>query len=156
MKKYLFILSAAFLFACNQGIKPANLDAHADHDHSEEVAQDSEQSEKLTLNNGAKWKADNATNANVAELKKIADDFKTIQTPTTEDYQALNGNMGRGLNKMIQDCKMEGPDHDALHLWLEPVLKQNAQLKELISSTESKRIFDSLDTRINIYTNYFE
>ncbi|MEO6948430.1 MAG: hypothetical protein ABI123_02275 [Ginsengibacter sp.] len=156
MKKYLFILFATFLFACNQGNKPPAYDAHADHEHNEEVAQDAQQPEKLVLNNGSKWKADDATNTNVAELKKITDNFKAIQTPTTEDYQALNGNMARGLNKMIQQCKMEGPDHDALHHWLEPILKQNTELKELISATESRRIFDSLDTRINIYPNYFE
>lgn len=155
MKKYIFILSATFLFACNQGTKPPALDEHAGHEHSEEMAETTTP-EKLTLNNGTKWKADASTNANVTELKKIADDFKAIQTPTTEDYQALNGTMGRGLNKMIQQCKMEGPDHDALHLWLEPVLKQNAQLKELTSAEESKRVFDSLDTRLNIYNTYFE
>lgn len=155
MKNLFFILFAALLFSCNEGTKPAAFDAHADHGHSDEVAE-TPQPEKLTLNNGAKWKSDDPTNANVADLKKIVADFKTKPDPSTEDYQALNGNLGRGLNKMIQECKMEGPDHDALHLWLEPVLKQNAQLKELTSAAESKRVFDSLDTRLNIYNNYFE
>ncbi|MEO6819489.1 MAG: hypothetical protein ABI266_00420 [Ginsengibacter sp.] len=155
MKNFLFILFAAVLFSCNQEVKPPAFDAHAGHDHADELAQ-STQGEKLMLNNGQKWKADDATNANVAELKTIANDFKKNPNPSTEDYQALNGNLGRGLNKMIQECKMEGPDHDALHLWLEPVLIQNAQLKELTSAEASIRIFDSLDARLNIYNTYFQ
>ena len=156
MKNFFFILLIGFLFSCNDGTKPPAFDAHGGRDHSEEAAQPTAKSEELALNNGAKWKSDDATNANVAELKKIANDFKTNPNPSSEDYQALNGNMGRGLNKMIQECKMEGPDHDALHIWLEPVLRENAQLKELTSASESKRVFDSLDNRLTIYNNYFE
>ena len=155
MKNFLFILIATVLFSCNEGSTPPAFDAHADHGHSEGLAEPA-QPEKLTLNNGAKWKADNPTNTNVEELQKIAADFKTKSNPTTEDYQALNGSMARGLNKMIQQCKMEGPDHDALHLWLEPVLRENAKLKELNSPAESQRVFAFLDTRLHIYNNYFE
>lgn len=155
MRNFIILLFTSFIFSCNQGAKPAEFDAHAGDDHSEELAQNV-QSEKLMLNNGAKWKADNPTNSNVADLQKIANDFKAKPNPTSEDYQELNGMLGRGLNKMIQECKMEGPDHDALHLWLEPVLKQNAQLKDLTTSAKSKIVFDSLDHRLNIYHDYFQ
>lgn len=148
-------LTSLFFLACNQTEKKT-FDEHADHGHEAELAQQESSTESLTLNNGVKWKADQVTNTNVSELKTIADNFKAKPNPTTEDYQALNGEFGRGLNKMIQQCTMEGPDHDMLHKWLEPVLKENAQLKELSSAADSKKVFDSIDKRLNDYQNYFE
>ena len=156
MKKLFFLALTAFtLFSCNSGANNVIVDEHAGHNHETEEAPVAN-AEVIPMNNGAKWKADKATTKNVAELKTIAETFKLKVTPELKDYQELNGEFGRALNKMIQQCTMSGPDHDALHVWLEPVLKDNAKLKESSDVAASHDIFLSIDKRINNYPNYFE
>ena len=51
---------------------------------------------------------------------------------------------------------MSGPDHDALHQWLEPVLSETNQLKNVTDTAVAAKTFKSIDTRIDDYHNYFE
>ena len=149
MKKTVFLfLCVAFLFACNQSSDNNKVDEHADHSHAETTV--------LTLNNGAKWKADSITNHNVVGLKTIADNFRIKPFPSANDYQVLGADLSNGLNKMIQECKMSGPEHDALHQWLEPVLSETNQLKKVTDKAVSAKTFKSIDRRIDDYNNYFE
>ena len=50
---------------------------------------------------------------------------------------------------------MSGPDHEALHHWLEPVLKETNQLKS-VTDTTARTTFDSIDKQLDIYHNYFK
>lgn len=149
MKKTVFLfLSAALLFACNQSSDKTKVDEHANHSQAETTV--------LTLNNGAKWKADSITNHNVIGLKSIADNFRVKPFPSANDYQILSGDLSNGLNKMIQECKMSGPDHEALHHWLEPILSETNQLKNVTDTAAAGKTFRSIDKRIDDYHNYFE
>lgn len=149
MKKILFLLmSTSLLIACNQGSEKSKTDDHS--------IPEVEQTSELALNNDSKWKADSVTNYNVTNLQNIANDFKTKSTPSVSDYQKLNTDLTTGLNKMIKECKMDGADHDALHIWLEPVLKENAELKISTDTKIAGNIFKSIDTRLDNYNNYFQ
>ncbi len=155
MKKLFFLVFISFtFFSCNTHTDNVIVDEHAGHNHEAEEAPVADV--EIPLNNGAKWTADNATNTNVTEMKTIADKFKSKNNPELKDYQELNGEFARALNKMIQQCTMKGPDHDALHVWLEPLLQDNAKLKESGDVAASQKIFLSIDNRINNYQNYFE
>jgi hypothetical protein len=149
MKRIIFgLLFSSFLFGCNQNSEEADHHAHEDTSGVQQT--------QLTLNNGAKWKADSITNQNVVILKTIADNFKIKPFPSSNDYQTLSGDLSNALNQMIQQCKMTGPDHEALHHWLEPVLEKNKELKNTSDTANAKRIFVSIDQRIDDYPNYFE
>lgn len=151
MKKLFYLLfSASFLFACNQSSNKTENEDHATHE--EHAVGDT----VLTLNNGAKWKADSITNHNVVNLKTIADNFRAKPFPSVDDYQLAGNDLIGGLNKLIQDCKMSGPDHDQLHKWLEPVLKQSNQLKAITDTSVARITFKSVDARIDAYHNFFE
>ncbi len=143
------LVSSFILFACNQETNKTESDDHAGHEHAVVDTQ-------FALNNGAKWKADSITNHNVVNLKTIADNFRIKQFPSANDYQLVGNDLNIGVNKLIQDCKMSGPDHDALHKWLEPVLKESNQLKTIADTTVARTTFKSLDERIDAYHNYFE
>ena len=150
MKKIIFLLLGSFvLFACNQSANKTESDDHASHEHAVADTQ-------LTLNNGAKWNADSITSHNVVNLKTIADNFRIKPFPSATEYQLLSNDLNSGVNKLIQDCKMSGPDHDALHKWLEPVLKESNQLKTITDTDAARTTFKSLDERIDAYPNYFE
>ena len=148
MKKILFLLlSTALLFACNQGTEKSKTEKHSIHDI--------EQTTDLALNNNVKWKADSVINHNVTNLGSIANDFKKKSSLSISDYQKLSANLTTELNKMIKECKMTGADHDALHIWLEPVLKETAELKNSSDTVIAGTIFKSIDKRLDNYNNYF-
>lgn len=147
-KSFFLLLCTALLFSCNQSQEKSKTETHSSHSI--------EATSELSLNNGAKWKADSVTNHNVTNLRSIADDFKLKSATSIGDYQKLSGNLNTGLNKMIKECKMTGSDHDALHIWLEPVLKENAELKNSSVKAMAAETFKSLDKRLDTYFNYFE
>lgn len=150
MKKIIYLALGLFiLIGCNQTSTKTAGDDHDDHDHA---ATNTE----LTLNNGNKWKADSITNHNVVNLKTIADNFRIKPFPSATDYQLVGSDLNAGVNKLIGDCKMSGPDHDALHHWLEPVLKESNELKSSKDTTSARATFESLDKRIDDYHKYFE
>ena len=156
MKKLFFLLlSATLLFACNQSSNKVEADEPAVEVDSH-AGDDAAQTTKLALNNGAKWKADSNTTRNAIELQAITTNFKTKQNPSINDYQALSGDFSNGLNKMVKECKMKGPDHDALHLWLQPVLKGNKELKAATDSSVAETTFKSINTQLDAYYTYFE
>lgn len=142
-----FVLIAGVLISCNSSTPAVHEEAH--HEHGVAAT-------TLTLNNGQKWKADAATNNNVASLKNAAEIFSSNSTPAINNYQALGNELGEGLNKMIRECKMSGPDHDALHLWLEPVIQESNELKKISDTTRAREIFYSLKERIEAYQKFFE
>lgn len=131
-----------FLLACNAG-------ASSDHETHEHAVH-------LTLNNGQKWKADAATNENVADMQNIVQQFAAGQHTNLPDYQILNSDLQKGLDKMIQECKMQGPDHDALHLWLEPLIKEVSELKKADNITNAEEAFHAINERFRVYSQFFE
>ncbi len=150
MKKivYLFI-GMTLLFSCNQG----NNKQRAENNTGSIQAVDDT---SLTLNNGDKWKADSSTYSNVMDLKNTSDMFKIQPFPSLNEYHILGNDLIKEINKMIHECKMTGPDHEALHKWLEPILENANQLKTLSDTAAAKLIFQVIDARIYEYRNYFE
>ena len=147
-KSTLLFIYATLLFACNQSSNKAESNEHDSADQA--------QTTELSLNNGAKWKADSITNNNVLNLRTIADNFRIKSSPLASDYQILSSDLNNALNKMIQECKMTGPDHEALHHWLGPILKETNELKNITDTTVARTTFKSIDKRLDVYHNYFE
>lgn len=149
MKKVSFILlSIAFLFACNQGATKNEAKENTTDTHSG--------TSDLTLNNGAKWQSDSSTNRHLIGLKTTANMFKVNPFPPVGEYHILGSDLKAGLDSMIQDCKLTGAPHEALHQWLEPILRQTNELKNVSDTATARSVFDSLDKRINIYYDYFQ
>lgn len=147
-KKFFIIIFSSFLFACHSNSnKKGTVDTTSD---------EAEETSALTLNNGAKWKADSNTNRHLVSLKTTANMFKVIPFPPIEEYHILGSDLKSGLDSMIQECKLTGKPHEELHKWLAPVLRQTNELKKITDTAVARTVFDSLDSRINIYYHYFE
>ena len=110
----------------------------------------------LALNNGAKWKVDTITSHNVVDLKTMANMFAIDPFPPLATYQTFGNEMTSGVNTMLQQCKMTGDDHDALHRWLEPIMRQSNQLKSVSDTAQARSLFDSIKTRVDVFPEYFE
>lgn len=110
----------------------------------------------LSLNQGAKWKSDLATLENVKKLQSIVEAAVKTPGPTLETYQQTAASLQAGLDKMIRECRMKGPDHDALHLWLEPLIQQVGAFKENKSTEEASASLELIQKQIKMFTDYFE
>lgn len=152
MKKILSLVSLLFIFSCNQGNDSTTLASKNSLQHTEHAADQA----SLTLNDGNKWKADTITNRNVLELKTLADNFRIKPIRTVQDYQLVGNDLKAGIDTMINQCKMKGDDHEALHHWLEPVLKNVNDLKSLTDTSVGRKLFSSIDDQLDNYKNYFE
>lgn len=147
----MFLLAAVVLWSCNTATTPAaetatHSDAH-EHEHAATT---------LALNSGQKWKADVPTNENVGAIRTTAQNFAAKPHATVADYQAVGSDLQKGVDKLIQQCKMSGPDHDALHLWLEPLLKDVNELKKADDIASSEKTFNAINERLELYAQYFE
>lgn len=151
MKRLIMMLTlTGLLWACNSG---SSADSAATTTNTENHTHEASE---LTLNNGQKWKADAPTNENVVDLRTIAQNFSAEPHTAIADYQILNGDLQKGLDQMIKECKMQGPDHDALHLWLEPLLKDVNSLKAATDIPSAEKIFQTICERLEVYNQYFE
>ena len=169
MKKILLPLyTAAIFFGCNSQNTTMSVEDQSDHEHAAAVHDSVNHKHELPagevtlstgmpqLNNGAKWKGDAPTNENVANLKSIIDNFKTKENPEVKDYQVFQASFTEGIGKMVKECKMQGPDHDALHVWLEPLMKDNKEMKDLNSKESMAGAFRIISQRVDLYPQYFE
>ncbi len=149
-----FMLTAGFLIAChpaeNKEAKSQTEQAvktDADHEHDHEAASE------LSLNNGAKWKADSSTNKNVSELYNLISDANLVML---EDYQKTAKTLQVAINKMVSDCRMQGADHEALHHWLEPLMEMNKKMQDVKLADEGKEVFTMIRKQISLYPQFFE
>jgi hypothetical protein len=119
MKKLLILLTVT-IAACTSQVRKEQQDNkdRKEQQHSETV---------VPLNNGSKWKADQATKQNVAEMVQVVND--SIYADAAKRKQ-LYANLQIKIDTLIKQCTMQGPEHDALHVWLGKVLKDMKKLKE--------------------------
>jgi len=155
MKKIIFILLLSTGFwGCSQQensskkeVAPAMESEH--HEYADNPT-------GLQLNNGIKWMADSSTHNNVLLLQATLENFKSSSDRNLETYHALAVELQRGLSKMVNECKMKGADHDALHLWLEPLMGQVRDLKKSSAMAIAARLTETIQQQLNDYHQYFQ
>ena len=130
------------------------------HDKAEAAAVEKQHQEtgpeNLELNNGQKWKADSSTNQNVIFLLTVIDKFTAGTDKSLPAYGITAAELQGGLDKMISECRMKGPDHDALHQWLEPLIGEVAKLKQSATDAGAAGQMEKIDAQVKRYAQYFE
>lgn len=151
--KYVFLvlLSTGLLLACQSANDPKE-SAPADSVATTQE-QHAEHAEGLALNNGAKWQADSTTRVNVTLLQRTIADAKTAKTA---NYLQTAAVLQEGLNKMVKECTMQGPDHDALHQWLEPLMEKVKTLKQADTAEKASAILADIEKHLDLFTQYFK
>lgn len=119
MKQFL-VLILAVLVSCGNP-QPA------EHDHGKNESSHDHSAGTVPLNGDRKWKADEVTKENVAAMMNVvSDDAYADPGKRSQLVTALQGE----IDTLVKECTMKGPEHDALHVWLEQVLKDVKALKE--------------------------
>ena len=148
MNRLIFIFSV-LLIACTNPVsqvEPTKETQHEDHSANKEGS-------VLRLNNGARWKADEVTRKNVSALVKELND---PGNKGLENKDRLTGQLQSRIDSLVQQCKMEGPEHDALHVWLQQILADLKKMKEVSQAKEYEEQFAILKKDIESFYLFFE
>ena len=110
-------------------------------------------SEKLVLNHGVKWKVDKITYNNVTNLQQIV---KLSKGKSLKEYRMAGVTLQNGITKMIRECRMKGPDHQALHKWLEPLMELVSKLNQASDTKAVARLYAATTAQLNLFNQYFQ
>ncbi len=86
-----------------------------DHRHGDEPPTDSEHSSELTLHDGQKWPLDDHTRAKFAEMNQASE---RADVSSVAGMNALGVEIRKQVDALIVGCRMEGPAHEQLHVFL--------------------------------------
>jgi hypothetical protein len=135
----LLLLLIVLIAACNSGVKTV------DENENKKVPEDTK---AVT---GKKWKADESTKKYVAGMVQLVNDSsQAIPAKRMELYSKLQSQ----VDSLVKYCTMKGPDHDALHGWLETVLDKMRDLKE--EDDEFTEVHADLKRDIGKFYDLFE
>ena len=115
--------------------------SHIDHGNGYNAAHETD---KLSLDHGAKWKMDSHTRAMFASMSE--------RIQADGDLKEVGAGINEDLHKLIQGCSMTGAAHDQLHLFLAPYIPAVTELSH--KGTESA--FQKVKHMLYDYQNYFE
>lgn len=116
------------------------------------ISNDSEKvAETVPTNIGTRWKADEATKKNVTSMQQVVND---IAYADASKRSQLYANMKAKIDTLVKQCSMKGAEHDALHVWLEKVLKDLKKLKE--NDDDYKEAYATLKKDIENFYQSFE
>jgi hypothetical protein len=139
MKNLIVIFSFIWLGCTN---------ASQEHATKEDAHQHKDGVVSLQLNNGSKWKTDEATKKNVVSIKQLVNDSNYYK----KEAESFTLELQAGIDTLVQQCRMEGPDHEALHLWLGNVLRDLDALKK----REKGDAYTNLHRDVMLFDTYFE
>jgi hypothetical protein len=120
---------------------------HAKHDSATVNA-----TTDLQLNNGAKWKADEVTRKNVAAMVHVINDSDHFAKENKGEFVKQ---LQSRIDTLVAQCKMTGPDHDALHVWLEKVLQDLKEVKDK-EDNEYAKAYAALKNDVESFYTFFE
>ncbi len=151
MNKVLIAFMCWFLVSCANSASQVEGASEAGHEQHDTAKSES----KMALNNGMKWKADESTRKNVAAMIAIVNDSSGVDINNRKE---LTKNLEAGIDTLVQECKMQGPDHEALHVWLKQVLHDLKELKEEDNSDagEFKEAYAELKSSLASFYDFFE
>ncbi|MBB6611625.1 hypothetical protein H7F15_11300 [Pontibacter sp. Tf4] len=132
--------------------------AACSHQHPEEATDHTAHNAPtaLALNGQERWQADEATNANIAQLQELMQEH--LSQPDTNSLEAVN-ELGHvlqlGFDEVFKECRMKGPEHDMLHVYLMPMLDDLKAIKQpdLATATAAR---DRMAERLALYQTYFK
>ncbi len=109
---------------------------------------------KIALVDGKKWHSDKATFEHIQALKRIGSNAKSLEQ--AGDFHQLAVQFSKELDNLLNDCTMEGPDHNALHKYLMPLMKKNKMLGQVKSVQRGAHILQKIQSQLEEYQNFFQ
>ena len=111
-----------------------------------------ESTRELQVNSGARYRADEATRRNVAAMLQVVNDSKYL---ARENRTELTKQLQTRIDTLVQQCKMTGPAHDALHTWLAKVLADLEEMRE-DETDDYQKSYSTLKKDVESFYTFFE
>lgn len=108
---------------------------------------------EIKLDDGAKWAANIETTKGVIDLQIL---IKTHNKTTVDEYVSLGKKLNERKNILVDECTMEGPSHDNLHIFLYPLIQKINLLLETKSTEDATKIVSSISDNLTAYNTYFK
>lgn len=160
IKIFILPVGLLLLMACQENTDAAavattEIEAPA-HDRTAVQEHEAIQENTLALNHGAKWTVDESTRKHTDRLYQLVSAFHEKATPDFSAYQNFANGLQAELNLLISDCRMKGAEHDMLHHWLEPVLKDVKDLMNTTNSEAAAAVVTTLTTDMRKFNQFFD
>lgn len=176
-KTFVLCCYIAFMTSCGSSNQSGNHDhshdeAHnhehthdhdSEHDHEAEHSpnpnqedhdgQDAPMSHEITLNDGAKWEANQETTIGIERMLELIQEFP--DRDDSQAYESLNSNLKNEFNLIFENCTMKGEAHNQLHNFLMPM---NPMMNQLLAADLElqKKTLSDLTAHLKSYNGYFE
>lgn len=147
-KQYITFGLIALLMSCNTSNETDETTEKKTVQIEEQTTR--EESSKISLNNGEKWKVNEEMLPHIEKSEAVFNDFKG------EEYTQLSKEMMMHTNNLIQSCTMDGASHDELHKWLHPHLELLKSLSSVKKQEAEKEIIPAIEKSFNTFHKYFE
>ena len=154
MKRILLLAATgtALLIACNQKDTKTSGEASHEHHSSHQTSQDAGHQ----VPGAQRWKTDESTRKHVAELHSKLKAFRLKKDADLASYHILGADLSGELNKLVSDCKMSGPEHEALHGWLAPLLDKVSKLAKARTPGQGQLSVDRIEDSLFQFNQQFE
>ncbi|HEY0676881.1 MAG TPA: hypothetical protein VGD17_01300 [Chitinophagaceae bacterium] len=146
MKKLIIYSAVLFLAACAD---PAGKHQSHDQEAAKEHSDHADHAGQLTLNNGKKWQLDQSTRENFAQISSMLSG-----SAEGKDLNKLGTDLLNSTNELVSECRMKGPDHDALHIWLNDYMEDLKKLRD--PAGDKNKAYTLLQEDIQTFGEYFE
>lgn len=107
----------------------------------------------VSLNNGKKWKANEATTTGINNMLEIIDQYENSRI---EHQTAISDSLSLEFKTIFQKCTMKGEAHNQLHNYLLPIHKQLENLNKGDSQDEFNSRLKAIKIQLSTYNNFFE
>ena len=106
----------------------------------------------VKLNKGAKWEANIETTNGIGAMLGMVNEMP--ETPTLEDYKALQKRLATRFQQIFQECTMTGEAHEQLHNYLIPLKEKLDQLKAGDLET-CRKVLPDIREYLGKYSHFF-
>ncbi|MDH5655355.1 MAG: hypothetical protein OEZ34_05575 [Spirochaetia bacterium] len=127
-----------------------HFDSHSHENH------ESSHPGSLSLDNGTKWKSDTSTSERILAMKAITEKYKNKgESLTQSEYKEIHMRLSSEVDALIQGCKMTGPAHDELHIYL-GILQNSMKDLKAEDASLSQKAFKDINKQLNLFSDFFE
>ena len=149
--KILIPLISLVLFSCNNASKGKSkvyieTVTHKEHQHNSNVI-------NIELNNGEKWKVDEAMLLHIRNMESDVFSFSKLKE---KEYNALAISLQSKIDLLTSNCTMKGKAHDELHKWLLPYIDLVKEFSESKDETTLNEQFQKIQTSFTTFNQYFQ
>jgi len=139
-------LLSCFQFSCGSSSADSKKETGSDSNETRREA-------GLTLNDGAKWKANAETTTGINNMIRYMSEFDVEDA--SNNYAQLYSQLNHEYTMIFQNCTMEGEAHNQLHFFLIPIKGMLVQLNSDVPQLQ-KENFAKLNDYLKSYADYFE